>query len=81
MLLYLSTTAHGYDKHFHFTCRHQLQGVVQYCRARMLPMQLQNRLLQYFEFQHQKMLDSDGSRILRLLPESLRVKVASQNAN
>ncbi|KAK9850461.1 hypothetical protein WJX84_001935, partial [Apatococcus fuscideae] len=57
--------------------RHQLQGVVQYCRARMLPMQLQNRLLQYFEFQHQKMLDSDGTRILRLLPESLRVKVAS----
>ena len=34
-------------------------------------------LLQYFDFQHQKAMDSDGSRILRSLPESLRMKVAS----
>ena len=48
-----------------------------YCETRGLPADLQQRLLSYFEFQQQKAMDSDGSRILRALPDSLRMKVAS----
>ena len=58
-------------------CRHMLQSVRAYCETRGLPSDLQQRLLSYFEFQQQKAMDSDGSRILRALPDSLRMKVAS----
>ena len=54
-----------------------LQSVRAYCETRGLPPDLQHRLLSYFEFQQQKAMDSDGSRILRALPDSLRMKVAS----
>ena len=54
-----------------------LQSVRAYCETRGLPPDLQQRLLSYFEFQQQKAMDSDGSRILRALPDSLRMKVAS----
>ena len=54
-----------------------LRSVQAYCETRGLPAHLQQRLLSYFEFQQQKASDSDGSRILRALPDSLRMKVAS----
>ena len=54
-----------------------LRNVQTYCETRGLPPDLQQRLLSYFEFQQQKAMDSDGSRILRALPDSLRMKVAS----
>ena len=57
--------------------RRMLQSVRAYCETRGLPADLQQRLLSYFEFQQQKAMDSDGSRILRALPDSLRMKVAS----
>lgn len=57
--------------------RRMLRNVRAYCETRGLPADLQQRLLSYFEFQQQKAMDSDGSRILRALPDSLRMKVAS----
>jgi len=57
--------------------RRMLRSVRAYCETRSLPADLQQRLLSYFEFQQQKAMDSDGSRILRALPDSLRMKVAS----
>ncbi len=57
--------------------RRMLRSVQAYCETRGLPADLQQRLLSYFEFQQQKAMDSDGSRILRALPDSLRMKVAS----
>jgi len=57
--------------------RRMLRSVRAYCETRGLPADLQQRLLSYFEFQQQKAMDSDGSRILRALPDSLRMKVAS----
>ena len=60
-----------------FCNRRMLQSVRAYCETRGLPADLQQRLLSYFEFQQQKAMDSDGSRILRALPDSLRMKVAS----
>ena len=54
-----------------------LRNVQTYCETRGLTPDLQQRLLSYFEFQQQKAMDSDGSRILRALPDSLRMKVAS----
>ncbi|KAK9811376.1 hypothetical protein WJX72_002779 [[Myrmecia] bisecta] len=61
--------------------RQLLRAVQAYCKTRNLPASLEERLLQYFEFQHTKMLDSDGSRILRALPETLRMKIASHQYN
>ena len=62
-------------------CRRMLRSVQAYCETRGLPADLQQRLLSYFEFQQQKAMDSDGSRILRALPDSLRMKVASHQYN
>ncbi|KAK9831975.1 hypothetical protein WJX81_004730 [Elliptochloris bilobata] len=56
--------------------RQLLRSVCDYCRARGLPAQLEARLLRYFRFQAAKHSDSDGARILRALPDSLRARVA-----
>ncbi|GMH42770.1 hypothetical protein BSKO_10689 [Bryopsis sp. KO-2023] len=57
--------------------RADMSSLTTYCKVRKLPDELREKLVLYFEFQHNKKMADDEAQILRALPSSLRIQVAS----